>query len=100
MGYRESISAHTVMKTMGKFVIANRHDKQGKYMRNQFALCMVHACIHAAALCILYNSACNGNTRAPTRGEARMHPNGPACAPTVVVLPIRLTFSVGKTNVP
>ena len=92
MGYSESVSAHTVITTMGRFVVINRHDKQGKYTRNQSALCMRHACIHTAALCILYNSACNGNTRAPTRGEARMHPSRPKLTLTLVRLPIRLTF--------
>jgi len=92
MGYSESVSAHTVITTRGKFVVANRHDKQGKYIRNESTLCMAHACIHAAALCISYNSACHGRTRDPTRGAARMHLNRPACTLTLVFLPIGRTF--------
>jgi len=92
MGHSESISAHRVITNMGKCVVVNMHDKQGKYMRNQSTLCMAHAFIHAAALCISYNSACHGSTIAPTRGEARMHPNRPTCTLTLMGLPIRLTF--------
>jgi len=55
---------------------------------------MAHACIHAAALCISYNSVCNGSTRAPTRCEAHMHTNRPAYMFTLalVYLPIGLTL--------
>jgi len=74
MGYTESISAHTVITTIGKFVVVDRHDDQCKCMRNQSAMCMVHACMWTSRFLDVICVACcvcaimhNEESRARTR---------------------------------
>jgi len=76
MGYSASISAHPWITIMGKFVVVNRHDKQGKYMRNQSAVCMAHACMWTSRFvnvicvaCCVFANMRNEPSRARARGS-------------------------------
>jgi len=76
MGYSESISAHTVMKST-----ENRHDVQSRCMRNESALCMSHACMWRShfvedicVACYVYATMHNEQSRARAKGLYVDHP--------------------------
>jgi len=77
VGYSESISSHTVIRTTEN----SRRDVQSRCMRNESALCMAHVCMWTSqsvdimcVACYVYATMHNEQRRAHSRGLYVDHP--------------------------